>query len=246
MKPRPGFCFPLSMLDYYILWVLATSFTLCHVNAAVERRATSSSSPALSLIWSHDATQCKTNTCISDCQAATAKLCTSSNLTTFHVETVGDCTAYYWYDAGNNIPSAAQCNAAFGQITGPPSKAGSSNDCPGFVGGASGYGRSQRRTNDPVYIVTPAAANGNCLKSPGDNSSVLATNEVPNGQSLSTCPVSSSRRKRELARRHGSTKCNLESDFVAGGCSATCVVSVTASAWECVVPNLLQGLPSLI
>ena len=233
------------MLGYHILLALTTSFTLSYANAAVERNATNSSSRALSLIWSHDAAQCRTNTCISDCQAASAKLCTSSNLTTFHLETVGDCTAYYWYDAGNSLPNAAQCNAAFGQITGPLSKPGSSNDCPGFVGGASGYDTFQKRTNDPVYIVTPINGNGNCLKLPGDNSSVLDTNELPNGQSLSTCPVSSSRRKRELARRQGSLRCNLESDFVAGGCSTTCVLSVTASAWECVVPNLLRGFPWL-
>ena len=187
--------------------------------------------------WAHDSVNCKNSACLSDCQAATAQVCAIPNLSTSQSVTIGDCTAFYWYDEGNNLPTAAQCNAVFNQITGPASQAGAPTDCPGYVGGALGYDASKKRTNDPVYLVSPKEGNGNCLKAPGDTSPVLAADELPNRKTLSTCPASSSWKKRGLMAASSQleergTKCVMEDIFVGGGCSSTCILSVTAAGWE--------------
>ena len=223
-----------SMFARPLPQVLVTSLALAatsHAVPALEQRANSAV-----WTWAHDAAQCKTDVCTSDCQSAAAQVCAMPDLSTTQSVTVGGCTAFYWYDTGNTLPSAKDCNAAFTTITGPASKAGSAGDCPGYVGGASGYGADGKRTNDPLYMISPSTGNGNCLKAPGDTSSVLAKDELPNGKSLSTCPTSSSRRKRaastEASLEERDTKCPLEELFVGSGCSGTCLVSVTAAGWE--------------
>jgi len=231
------------MFTQYQLTALVTAFSLAN-GLHVSPRIPSVNVSAPPWSWAHDPVNCKsTSTCLSDCQAATAKICATPNLQTSNTVTLGDCTAFYWYDGGNTLPTAAQCNAAYEQITGPPSKAGGPEDCPGYVGGALGYDTTNKRTNDPVYMVYPRAGNGDCLKAPGDTSPVLAVDEIPNsdGQTLAaTCLKTTSRRKRALAvldgrdnvaNRHG-FKCNMESFGVSTGCSTTCLFSVTAAGWE--------------
>ena len=192
--------------------------------------------------WSNDPTQCKTTTCTSDCQSAAQKLCSIPNgLSTTQSVTVGTCTAFYWIDTGNTLPSVSDCNAAFTTITGPASTPGSSGDCPGYVGGVLGYDAGGKRTNDPLYMVSPNEGNGNCFKAPGDTSPVLGKDELPNGQTLGTCPVSSSKRGLKdtaLEKRDGAdVKCGLESAFVGSPCTTMGLITVTTAGWEYVIPS---------
>ncbi|KAL6717579.1 hypothetical protein ACLMJK_005494 [Lecanora helva] len=225
------------MFTHYQYIALLASFPLIDaLHASVQTRDTTPNSPAWK--WANDPTNCKTDTCLSDCQSATSQICSVPNLKTSNTVTVGDCTAYYYYANGNTVPTAAQCNTAFGQITGPPSKAGDPQDCPGYVGGALGFDSNNKRTNDPVYMVYPKAGNGNCMKAPGDTSPVLPLDEIPDsgGKKLPpTCPTSQSRRKRDelstdLVSRDA--KCTLEEFGTGFGCSATCVMTVTGTAIE--------------
>ena len=131
---------------------------------------------------------------------------------------------------------------AFTSITGPASEPDSEGDCPGYVGGVLGYDGNSKRTNEPLYMISPNAGNGNCFKAPGDTTPVLFDTELPNGQSLSTCPVSTSRRKRVplmLENNKREAKCVLADSFVGAGCTSTCLLSVTAAAWEYVTTSLI-------
>ena len=215
--------------------LLASIATASALHASLRTR--DSTSPAWT--WANDPTNCKTDACLSDCQAATAAVCASSNLGDQNDQTVGDCTAFYYYQAGNTVPTAAQCNAAYAQLTGPPSTAGSPNDCPGYVGGALGWDSSNKRTNDPVYMVYPKAGNGHCMKAPGDTSPVAPLDVIPNSNGKTippTCPTSTSRRKRapssEIEARGSSVKCELQGMGTGAGCSAGCVAEVTLGGWE--------------
>ena len=102
-----------------------------------------------------------------------------------------------------------------------------------------GYDGNNKRLNQPLYLVTPKSGNGNCLKAPGDTSPVLAMNELPGGQSVSTCPTSSSRRRAVQKLEGRGVKCGMEGGFVVGGCSATCITTVTAAGWEYVFSQCL-------
>ena len=209
--------------------------SLAHASPAV---AVASSTPVWT--WAQDPANCKTDICISDCQTAITTLCASSDLTQTQEQTVGDCVVFYWYDAGNTVPTAAQCKASYGLITGPPSSAGAPNDCPGYVGGALGYDTSGSRTNDPVYMISPKNGNGNCMKAPGDKTSVLAPEALPNGQTIpQSCPAATSKSKRALAklqRRDNPNAagfgCNVGSMAYYTGCGGTCILEVTAAGWE--------------
>ena len=221
------------MLTHQQMIILFATFSLTNaLHAPISKRDTT---PAWS--WAKDATDCNTDACLSDCQAATAKICAMSSLQTAHSQTVGDCTAYYWFDSGNTVPTTAQCNAAYGQITGPPSTAGSAQDCPGYVGGALGYDSSNKRTSDPVYMVYPKAGNGNCLKASGDTSAVLPLDAIPNsnGQTLpAICPANtaSSKRRRSstaVQARDDSTQCSMKGLGTDVGCSAACIDAVTTT-----------------
>ena len=233
------------MLTSYHLAALATSFSLISVLHASPATAATSNTPVL-WTWAKDPINCKTTACTTDCQTATARICQNTNLTQSLNETVGDCTALYWYDAGDTIPTEAQCNAAFGKVTGPAIKRGSPADCTGYVGGALGYNSSNDRTNDPLYLVYPSTGNGNCLKAPGDTSPVLGLDELPSTSpgiqpaTLNrTCPaVATSRRRRtlvELENREVSstdTRCGVEGMLYGASCSSYCVLEVTAGGWE--------------
>ena len=178
--------------------------------------------------WSTES-DCATTAKQSDCTTAFASLCAREDLGVSGNTTVGDCTALYWYDAGNTKPTAAECTAAYTQIL------------TASIGGALGYNASKLRTNDPLYAIYPKDGNANCFKAAGDTSPVLAMNALPGGGTLPTCPVSTSRRRRAVELVEDQGKTNGEDDGVVGciiedfawsaGCSAVCLATVTAASW---------------
>ena len=184
--------------------------------------------------WSTDP-QCSTTALKIDCASAYTSLCARGRaaFTMSANVTVGDCTAFYWYDANNTIPSTAQCNAAYERIL------------IASIGGALGYDANQKRTTDPLYAVYPSDGNANCFKAQGDSSPVLAPDALPGGGTLPTCPVSSSRRRRravldKLERRQevglvgesdGVVGCAIEDGAWAITCTAVCLATVTAASW---------------
>ena len=216
-----------------ISWRAALLLILTHIAFATLIASSASNAPVWT--WAKDSANCTTDTCISDCQAATAETCFYSDLKQNNQQTVGDCTAYYWYDAGNTVPSAAQCKASFDHVTGQPSSSGVPDDCPGYVGGAIGYDASNKRTNDPLY---PGKGNGNCLKAQGDTSPVLALDALLNERTLSAQTYSASKNKSRRAIIKDKDA-NAQSSMYTVGyfnvrtCySARCVTSATATGWE--------------
>ena len=178
--------------------------------------------------WSTES-GCTTTAKQSDCTTAFASLCAREDLGVSGNTTVGDCTAFYWYDAGNTKPTAAECTAAYTQILTTS------------IGGALGYNASKLRTNDPLYAIYPKDGNANCFKAAGDTSPVLAMNALPGGGTLPTCPVSTSRRRRglELVEDQGqangeeedTTGCLIEDAVWVASCNAVCVATVTFTSW---------------
>ena len=172
---------------------------------------------------------CTTTAIEADCTTAYAALCARANLGVSDNTTVGDCTAFYWYDAGNTIPTPAECTAAYTQILATS------------IGGALGYNAAKHRTNDPLYAIFPKDGNANCFKAVGDTSPVLAPNALPNGGMLATCPSSTSRRRRALAVLEGRDQaadedydvieCGIEEGVGGVGCTAVCLATVTAASW---------------
>ncbi len=169
---------------------------------------------------------CTTTAKKTDCKLASASLCARTDLTLTANTTVGDCTAFYWYDTGNTIPTAAECTAAYQQVLATS------------IGGALGYNAAKNRTNDPLYAVYPKDGNANCFKAAGDMSPVLGMDALPGGGTLPTCPASTSRRRRALESRDqagteddGVIRCSIEDGLWTGTCSATCLVTVTATTW---------------
>ena len=164
-----------------------------------------------------------------DCQAASTALCARSNLAVSGNATVGDCTAFYLYDTGNSVPTTLECEAAYTWILAKS------------IGGALGYDTAHNRTHDPLYAVYPADGNANCFKAPGDTSPVLAPNQMPDGSTLPTCPVGTSRRRRALevlegrdqaeTEDDGVVKCIIEDGIWGLSCNAVCLATVTASTW---------------
>ena len=178
--------------------------------------------------WSTESV-CATTAKQSDCTIAFASLCAREDLGVSGNTTEGDCTALYWYDAGNTKPTAAECTAAYTQIL------------TASIGGALGYNASNLRTSDPLYAIYPKDGNANCLKATGDTSPVLAMNALPGGGTLPTCPVSTGRRRRGLELVDGQGQINGEEDGTEGcviedlawtaGCNAVCLSTVTATSW---------------
>lgn len=172
---------------------------------------------------------CTTTAKRSDCEAASKALCARPDLTVSDNTTVGDCTAFYQYDAGNRVPTAATCTAAYTTILAAS------------IGGAWGYNADQTRTDFPLYAVYPNDGNGNCFKAAGDRSPVLAVDALPGGGTLPTCPVSSSRRRRALealegrdqvgAGDDGLVECVIEDGVWGLSCTAVCLATVTAATW---------------
>lgn len=195
--------------------------------------------------WSKDPS-CASKACTDDCKTAYTAVCAStpaelSTAETPFTQTVGDCTAFYWFDAGNTIPTSAQCSAAFAEIL--ESSTPGANGCGGAVGGALGYNGAGSRTTDPLYAIYPSDGNANCFKAPGDTSPVVAENTFPNGATFpATCPASTSRmaRRRALMELEGRQDSQLDNDDIScivedlawqAGCNAVCLATVTTTAW---------------
>ena len=217
------------MLSRHLTAVVGIIFYTHLINAIPATALVSPDSHPVLYSWSTDPV-CTTTAKKADCATAYAEICAHATFTQSTNVTVGDCTALYWYDAGNNIPTAAECTATYEQILATS------------IGGALGYNNAKHRTNDPLYAVYPADGNANCFKAPGDTSPVLAPNEMPGGGMLSTCPVSTSRRRRALdalERRgdaengddDGIVRCMIEEGIWGVECNLVCMATVTASSW---------------
>lgn len=147
-------------------------------------------------------------------------------MTTPSNATVRGCTAWYWRDANDTIPTENQCNSAYSHILA------------NGIGGALGYDRRERRTRDPLYVIYPKNGKGNCFKAPQDSSPPLAMNQHANGKSLSTCPTSSSRRRatkitksRQSSQENDTFEktCKLEKTVWRYSCSAVCLATVASA-----------------
>lgn len=185
------------------------------------------SSPVL-YSWSTEPV-CRTSARTSDCITAYTALCAGENLKISNVTTVGDCTAFYWYDTGNTISTGVDCTAAYKQIIAAS------------TWGALGYNAAKNRTNDPLYAIYPKDGNANCFKAPGDTSPVLALDAIPGGRTLPTCPLSSSRRRHALEtlegrdliedESHDVITCYIEDGVWGVSCTMVCLATVTTAAW---------------
>lgn len=217
------------MLTQLFLTALTATISFAHLIEAIP--TTSLLFPYADSVlysWSNQPI-CTTTVSKDDCTTAYAAICARGNLTTGHNATVGDCTAFYWYDAGNTIPTTAECTAAYTQILATS------------IGGALGFTAAQNRTNDPLYAVFPRDGNANCFKAAGDTSPVLAANELPNGQTLATCPASTSRRRRALAvlagrdeagnEDVGALECVFEDGVWGLACTGVCFLAVAGTSW---------------
>ena len=162
---------------------------------------------------------CSSVTLKSDCQRAAVQICGVVRLDSSANVTIGGCTAFYWYDEANTVPTVRQCNDSYNHILA------------NSTGGALGYGTKGRRTNHPIYAIFPEKGNGNCFKAPGDTSPPLATNKFANGQTLSTCPASTSRRRAKPTTEESQTECTLEKRVWGYSCSAICLSSVVSTSW---------------
>ena len=217
------------MLFQHRLTAVAAIISSAHLIHAVPTASSLSldSSPVL-YSWSTEPI-CRSAARKSDCTTAYTALCAGENLGISNETTVGDCTAFYWYEAGNTIPTGAECTAAYRQILAAS------------TGGALGYNAAKNRTNDPLYAIYPKDGNANCFKAPGDTSPVLAPDAIPGGGTLPTCPVSSSRRRRALATLEGRDqseddgdgviKCGIEDGVWGVSCTFVCLATVTAASW---------------
>ena len=215
-----------TMLTQHRLTAIAATIFFAHLTNAVP------AAPSLSLFpkpvlysWSTDPA-CQTTATKADCATAYEALCARPDLSVSDNTTVGDCTAFYWYDKGNNLPTAAECTAAYSQIL------------TASIGGVSGYNADKNRTNDPLYAIYPKDGNANCFKATGDTSPVLARDVLPGGGKLATCPISSSRRRRALAMLEGRdeeddgvVKCIVEDGVWALSCTAVCLATVVTTSW---------------
>lgn len=174
---------------------------------------------------------CASTTTVPDCKEAAALVCASENLTVSSTATVGGCTAWYWYDVRNTVPTRKSCNGAYAHILASG------------IGGALGYSANGSRTNEPLYAIFPSSGNGNCFKAPGDRSAPLAAGTFANGHTLSTCPSSTSRRRaaqvfdsQEHTSGHDASKdsqrhCIIEETIWGYSCSATCLATVATTSW---------------
>lgn len=216
------------MLIQHLIAAAAT-VSLAHLINAIP--TTSSVSPYPDSVLYSWSTQpnCTTTATTADCATAATTLCGRTDLTVSANTTMGDCTAFYWYDGGNTIPTAAECTAAYSQILASS------------IGGALGYNAAKNRTNDPLYAIYPTDGNANCFKAAGDTSQVLAVDALPGGGTLPTCPVSTSRRRRALDRLEGRdqgeaeddgvVECLIEDGVWGTACTAVCLGTVAATAW---------------
>ncbi|CAF9934918.1 MAG: hypothetical protein ALECFALPRED_006178 [Alectoria fallacina] len=217
------------MLTQHHLTTLAATISFAHLVKAIPTASSLSLYPDSVLYsWSTEPI-CTTTTRKIDCTTAYAGLCARVNLGVSGNSTVGDCTAFYWYDSGNTIPTAAECTVAYTEILATS------------IGGALGYNAVQTRTSDPLYAIYPKNGNANCFKAAGDMSPVLATDALPNGRTLATCPVSSSRQRRAVDvlegrdqaenEDDGVIECAIEDGVWGVACSGVCLVVVVTTSW---------------
>ena len=217
------------MLTQHRLTAIAATITtifFTHLTNAVPTASSLSLFPSPVLYsWNSDPA-CKTTATKADCVTAYEALCARPDLSVSDNTTVGDCTAFYWYDKGNTLPTAAECTAAF------------SRTLTTSIGGVSGYNAAGNRTNDPLYAIYPKDGNANCFKATGDTSPVLAQDALPGGAMLPTCPISSSRRRRALAKLEGRdddddgvAKCIIEDGVWTLSCTAVCLATVVTTSW---------------
>ncbi|KAI4129205.1 MAG: hypothetical protein LQ338_002364 [Usnochroma carphineum] len=215
---------------------LAVLLSAHFIDALPQISDATSPNPTVFHKWSSDPA-CVSNACVADCRAAATTVCSSPSLSTTLNATVGDCTAFYWYDTGNTIPTKESCISAYNYINDAAKTA--PNGCGGTIGGALGYDKNGNRTMDPLFAVYPRDGNANCFKAPDDNTPPKAMDELPNGDKLplNSCPDATSRRRRSALQsleKKGNAApppCFIE-DLVWGfGCTAVCMTWVTALEW---------------
>lgn len=223
-----------SMPFRNIITVLTILFSIPFTIAVPQLSDATSKTPTVFYAWSDDPV-CVSKACVADCQAAAEAVCSSSNLATTVNATVGDCTAFYWYDIGNTIATRESCLSAYNYINNAAKP--DADGCGGTIGGALGYDKNGNRTIDPLFAVYPRDGNANCFKAPGDTSPVKARDELPNGQKLpmDSCPEATSRRRRRAAQRleerYDISDCLIEDAAWQASCNAVCLSEVTLSTW---------------
>lgn len=194
-----------------------------------------SPNPTVFHSWSGDPA-CNSKACVTDCASAAAAVCDSPLTSSLNV-TVNDCTAFYWYNIGNTVPTKESCYAAYTYINDAGAKGAGPGGCGGTVGGALGYDASKKRTKDPLFALYPKDGNGNCFKAPGDTSPPTPKDEFTTGAKLSmdSCPDATARRRRSalqrLEGRETEGECIIEIAAWNAGCTAVCLEWVTATAW---------------
>lgn len=221
------------MLSQAVMMALAVLLSAPFITAMPQISDATSPNPTVFYRWSSDPA-CISKACVADCRAAATAVCSSPSLTTNLNATVGDCTAFYWYDMGNTVPTKESCASAYNYINnaGNPGP----NGCGGTIGGALGYDKDGNRTIDPLFAIYPKDGNANCFKAPGDTSPPKPMDELPNGEKLpiGSCPDVTSRRRRSALReleQRGIPECVVEDMVWNLGCTAVCISWVTASTW---------------
>ncbi|KAL9049743.1 MAG: hypothetical protein Q9206_005373 [Seirophora lacunosa] len=186
--------------------LLFTSF----ISALPQISDATSPNPTVFYRWSSDPA-CVSNASTDDCRAVATAICNAPSLSTSLNATSGTCTAFYWYDIGNTIPTKDSCYSAYTYI----------NDAgkPGSVGGALGYDKDGNRTMDPLFALYPPDGNANCFKAPGDDSPPTAVDELANGAKLpmDVCPTATSRRRSSVETLEKRiSKCLIEDEWSNG------------------------------
>lgn len=193
----------------------ASNVTLLRPNARRVQEVVKSNSPPVLYRWSNDP-NCDSATTKANCTAAYASICHSGQLTESMKHTVEGCTAWYWVDPGNQIPTAAQCSTSYLEILGTDN---------GF--GSLGYNEEETRTDAPLYAVYPADGNGKCFKAPGDTSPVQAMNAQLNGKgSLYDCGAAKTPRDLHEFNPRGVFKCLFEDVGWQAFCDYACISTV--------------------
>jgi len=207
------------------LAALAATISLTHLTNALPQAAPVAPYPNSDLYtWSATDASCKATAPPSDCQSAFSQICSpNKDLTKDYEVTVGQCTAVFWVDPNNSVPSQTQCTAAFTQIL----NAG--------IGGALGYNTAGVRTTDPLYVLYPKnSGTGNCFKKAGDTSPVVPATTLPNGNSIyqfGTCGTNTPKRSPSLSPRGTSNNgaaCSVDASKWGQTCSSLCLAQVTA------------------
>jgi len=206
---------------------LVATISLTHLINALPQAAPVASVPYPNsdlYTWSATDVSCKTTASKSDCQSAFSQICSpNKDFTKDYLVTVGQCTAVFWVDPNNSVPTQDICTAAFTQIL----NAG--------IGGSLGYNTAGQRTTDPLYVMYPKnSGTGNCFKKGRDTSAVVAANELPNGNSIhqfGNCGTSTQKRAPDALEPRSSSNgvsCSVDADKWGQTCSSICLAQVAA------------------